>query len=158
MTAQVFSPAIRAAVAARGAAKLLAGLGICAYLMGCSVAIPVAGFSAEDKDDVTGSIAKPASPLSHVLNEEDWRRAYAAMSVALDPQGNGAAVHWDNPESKVKGSFTPVALAYPHEDKICRAFVADVLTPESAQQLQGLGCRDKQGNWDVSGVKPWKKA
>ena len=55
---------------------------------------------------------------------EDWRRAKSALDTALDPQGNGASVAWDNPTSGAKGSFLPLAQPYPKDDGICRPFAA----------------------------------
>src|SRR5438067_2431449 len=55
----------------------------------------------------TGSIAKRPSSFGPDLGDEDWRRARAALGVALDPQGNGKPVKWDNPESGLRGSVNP---------------------------------------------------
>lgn len=108
-------------------------------------------------EDVTGSIARPAPRLSSHLDGEDLRRATAAMSTALDPQGSGASVNWDNPQSGAKGSFTPVGQAYPLDGKICRAFLADVSAGESVEKLQGAACREKTAEWTLTEVKPFRK-
>jgi surface antigen len=108
-------------------------------------------------EDVTGSIAKPPLKLSRHLDIEDIRRATAAMSTALDPQGSGASVNWDNPQSGAKGSFTPVGQAYPLDGKICRAFLADVSASEAIERLQGAACREKTAEWALTEVKPFKK-
>ena len=50
--------------------------------------------------------------LSPTMNEEDWRRAKAALGLALDPQGPGTLVSWDNPETSMKGQFTPTGAPY----------------------------------------------
>jgi surface antigen len=125
-------------------------------LAGCSAAIPLPAFVS--KDDVTGSIRKPVSPLSASLDAEDWRRASGALAVALDPQGSGAPVRWDNPTSGTKGVFTPVGDAQPVDGRICRAFLSELGGAHPVQSLQGTGCRDKSGDWEVTDVKPWKKA
>ena len=78
--------------------------------------------------------------------------------MALDPQGNGAPVAWDNPLSGAKGMFTPVGEARPSDDKICRAFLAEIGGAVPSQSLQGVACRDKTGDWAFTEVKPWKKA
>ncbi len=85
---------------------------------GCSVSFPIIGLSSKAEDEVatTSSVLPARGPdkaaglgtLASELGPEDLRRADAAMSVALDPQGNGAAVSWDNPQSGIKGSFVPV--------------------------------------------------
>jgi surface antigen len=136
----------------------LHGLAIVAALSncGCSAIIPLP--SLLSSDETTGSIGSSPSPLSSSLDVEDWRRAKAAMSVALDPQGNGAAVSWDNPKSGAKGAFTPVGSANASDDKICRAFIAQIGGAAPSQSVQGVACRDKSGDWNVGDVKPWKKA
>ncbi len=125
-------------------------------LGGCSTAIPLPSFISQE--DITGSIRKPVSPLSSNLDAEDWRRASGALGIALDPQGSGAPVRWDNPTSGVKGAFIPVGEAQAVDGLICRAFVSELGGSHPAQSLQGTGCRDKSGDWTVSDVKPWKKA
>jgi surface antigen len=124
-------------------------------LGGCSVSMPLSPFG-KSGDDVTGSIAK-SNPLSRALDSEDWRRAKAALSTALDPQGNGETVNWDNPETGAKGSFVAVAHAYPAEDGICRAFISNISAKEASESLQGTACRDKLGEWSLSDVRPWKR-
>ncbi|MDE2578700.1 MAG: hypothetical protein KGL46_07855 [Hyphomicrobiales bacterium] len=138
----------------RAASALLVALQLC----GCSVAIPLPGLSDKASDeDVTGSIAKPVSPLSRRLDEEDWRRAKAALATALDPQGSGAPVSWDNPASKAKGSIAPVALPYPVDGRVCRAFVAKIDTSKGHEDMQGAACRISGDDWDVNNVKPWTR-
>jgi hypothetical protein len=132
---------------------IVAGLAAC--LGGCSTVFPLPSFIAHD--DVTGSIPKAPSPLSKRLDAEDWRRAHAALGVALDPQGNGASVAWDNPQSGLKGTFVPVGDAYPRDDRICRVFLAEIGV-QNVERVQGTGCRDKSGDWAVSDVKPKPKA
>jgi len=136
-------------------ASCLAGCVAALALSGCSVSMPMSPFG-KTGDDVTGSIAKP-NPLSRALDSEDWRRAKAALSTALDPQGNGETVNWDNPQTGAKGSFVPVAAAYPSEDGICRAFISNVSARDAAETLQGTACRDKLGDWSLSNVRPWKR-
>lgn len=79
------------------------------------------------------------------------------MGAALDPQGNGAGVNWDNPQTSAKGLFAPAAQAYPADGKICRAFVAEVWTREAHEQLQGTACRERTVEWTLTEVKPWRK-
>ncbi|HTV32853.1 MAG TPA: RT0821/Lpp0805 family surface protein [Methylocella sp.] len=106
-------------------------------------------------DDATGAIPKPT--IANLLDAEDWRRAKAALSTALDPQGNGSVVGWDNPDSGNRGSFTPVGMAYPQNAEICRVFLAEVNRKGDAKTLQGTACADKDGEWVIAEAKPWKK-
>ncbi|HYF56452.1 MAG TPA: RT0821/Lpp0805 family surface protein [Salinarimonas sp.] len=130
---------------------LLLGL----MLGGCAVSMPIT--SLLDRD-TTGSISqKPVSPLSPDLGPEDWRRAKAALAVALDPQGNGAAVNWENPETRQKGTFAPVGAPFVKNDLVCRAFLASVAAGEEPRWLQGSACRPTGGEWTIQDVKPWRK-
>ncbi len=135
---------------------------------GCSVSFPIVGLSskADDEIETTSSIlpargsTKP-SPLAELVSElgpEDLRRADGAMALALDPQGNGAAVSWDNPQSGMKGAFTPVGGPFLRSDEICRAFIASVQTQARPARLQGMACRPSGGEWVVKETQPWKGA
>lgn len=119
--------------------------------------MPISPLRASADKDVTGSIAQRSNPLSRQLDAEDWRRAKAAMGTALDPQGNGASVGWENKQSGAKGSFVPVAQAYPTDEKICRAFLAKIEAPGGAEDMQGTACRDASSEWDIRDVRPWKQ-
>lgn len=106
----------------------------------------------------TGSISNPrqVTPLSSNLNEEDWRRAQSALALAVDPQGNGAPVSWDNPDSGRKGSFVAAGPLYVLDNRVCRSFVAKLNAPDPDTQLQGSSCRLGPNEWVVKDVKPWK--
>lgn len=126
---------------------------------GCSMSIPLSPFKASAADaDVTGSINKPVTALSRRLDAEDWRRARAALGTALDPQGNGSVVSWENAQTGAKGTFVPVAQIYPSDDKICRAFIARIETDGGLEDVQGTACRDTSPEWSILDARPWKKA
>ena len=86
------------------------------------------------KEDAAGAV--PKSSLAGLLDAEDWRRAKAALATALDPQGNGSLVGWDNPNSGNKGSFTPVGKPFPLEAGICRVFFAQVDSKGDEQAIK----------------------
>lgn len=110
----------------------------------------------------TGSIAAPTAKaaaqasLPATLDPEDRRRALGAMAIALDPQGNGATVHWDNPVSKAHGLVTPVGYAYPSNDLVCRNFSAQFDTSTGSQTQHGAACRDKSAQWTIAELRPAK--
>jgi surface antigen len=94
----------------REAMKILAA-GTVALLLGACSLSSASWASRKTSRRRPGAITPAAAiPLSPHLNEEDWRRAKAALAVALDPQGPGTQVSWDNPDTAMKGSFTPTAL------------------------------------------------
>jgi surface antigen len=106
------------------------------------------------EDDVAGSV--PKWSFAGLLDAEDWRRAKVALSTALDPQGNGSLVGWDNPDTGNKGSFTPVGKPLPLAARICRAFLAEVDCKGDEHVMQGTACSDKRGEWTSAVAKPWK--
>jgi surface antigen len=121
----------------------------------CSFAVGIVGLE-EEEPQTTGSIPSSAgAALSPDLNDEDWRRAKAALGVALDPQGPGTLVSWDNPASKMKGSFTPTGAPFVKDDEICRSFSSSLAGPASAS-FQGTACRPSGGEWVIKDVKPLK--
>ena len=73
-----------------------------------------------------------------------------ALGIALDPQGNGATVNWDNPVSKAHGLVTPVGFAYPENGLICRKFSARFETTAGAESQAGAACRDKNAVWTLT--------
>lgn len=118
----------------------------------CSM--PVPGLSLDEGP--TGAIKSPVtSPFSAEMDGEDWRRAKSALDTALDPQGNGAKVAWDNPQSGAKGAFIPLAQPYPKDDGICRAFTARIETKgRDARSLRSSACRRNGGDWIVGKITP----
>jgi surface antigen len=126
-------------------------------LSGCAFSLPV-GSLAED-DITTSSIsprAQPAAALAAELGDEDWRRARSALAVALDPQGSGTAVSWDNPDSRKKGSFRPQGQPFVKDDEICRAFAATFVSRETSSFLEGTACRPSGGEWSLKQVRSKK--
>jgi surface antigen len=125
-----------------------------AALAGCSMSFPISPLIGS-KEDVTGTVQQPS--IANLLEPEDWRRAKAALATALDPQGNGSLVGWENPDSGNRGSFIPVGKAYPLNAGICRVFLAELDHKGNAQSLQGTACANKAGEWTIAEAKPWKK-
>jgi surface antigen len=137
----------------------------CQGLTACSIATQL---KPDFDQEPTGSIA-PAQASSHALrppvaalpaslDAEDQRRALGALAIALDPQGNGATVRWDNPVSKAKGSLTPVGYAYPKNGLVCRGFSAQIESPGLNQSARGVACRDKNADWSLAEYQPAQKA
>lgn len=135
-------------------AQLCLGSLVPQVLAGCSMSFPISPLVTVH-EDTTGAIPQPA--MAKLLEPEDWRRAKAALSTALDPQGNGSMVGWENPDSGNKGSFTPVGNAYPQNSEICRVFLAEVHSRGDAQTLRGTACSEKGEEWVIAEAKPWKK-
>jgi hypothetical protein len=119
----------------------------------CSLTYSIAGLETDDPETTASIAPRPVSPLAPELTEEDWRRAKAALGVAIDPQGPGTLVSWDNPENSRKGSFIPLGAPFVKNDEICRRFKANLKPSE--KDLQGTACRPSGGDWTISSVAPF---
>ena len=102
-------------------------------------------------DDVTGSDSPV--PFGRLLGEEDRRRELAALATALDPQGDGSTVKWDNMKSGNRGAITASAKAYSTDSKVCRAFVGELKQGDTTRKLQGVACTLAAGEWRVTEAK-----
>ena len=100
----------------------------------------------------TGSIEARPKTFGSDLNGEDWRRAQGALVLALDPQGNGRPVKWDNPDSGMHGSVNPTGLPFVADDQICRNFLASVIGMEKSRFVRGTGCKPSGGEWTLKRV------
>lgn len=138
-------------------AGVLAVLGLSAAAGGCSFAVPLLSADEDGAKEPlsTGTIAKRPEPvLAAELGPEDWRRASAALAVALDPQGNGKPVKWENPETDLRGTIGASAPPFVQNDEICRAFHATVAGPSLARDVRGTACRPSGGAWVLKHVGP----
>jgi surface antigen len=135
--------------------KLLAVGLIALCTSACSFSFGLSALDDEEPKSNGAIAAKAVTPLSADLDGEDWRRAKAALAVALDPQGPGTLVSWDNPATTMKGTFTPMGAPFVKNDEICRSFSAHLSGP-SAASLQGMACRPSGGEWAIKDVKPLK--
>ncbi len=131
---------------------------VAASCTGCSG--PVLSFQAKEpaaapEPLVTGSIAKRPTRFGADLGDEDWRRAHGALAMALDPQGNGRPVKWDNPETAMRGSVNPTGLPYVAGDEICRDFLATVVAGGEGKGrfLRGTGCKLTGGEWELKRLR-----
>ncbi len=124
---------------------------------GCSFAIPP--IAADAPEEVTGSLAPRLEPtaLSGELGQEDWRRAKAALVVALDPQGNGQAVKWDNPDTKLRGEITPTSKPFVENDQVCRSFTATTVSRTGDVSVRdGSACKLSGDEWELRKLAPRK--
>ncbi len=127
---------------------------------GCSLTMNIPGFG-DTEDETTGSISPPQSATFAIpLDDEDWRRANAALSLAVDPQGAGLPVNWDNPASKRHGRFEPTGGLAVVGNTVCRPFRAMVMQKPHEKIVarevthEGQACRTGPSEWAMRDVKP----
>lgn len=119
---------------------------------GCSLTMNLTGFSSDE--ETTASVTPQVSVFPAPLDEEDWRRVNAALSLAVDPQGAGLPVNWDNPASKRRGSFEQSGALAVVGHTICRPFKAKIVDGLKESQHIGQACRTGPGEWAMRDVKP----
>ncbi len=122
-------------------------------LGGCAMSFPMASLLPAE-GDVTGS--NSPVPFGRILDEEDRRRELAALATALDPQGDGATVKWDNTKSGNRGAITAVGKTYTSDSKVCRAFASELRQDNGSRKLEGTACAVSAGEWKVTDAKPAK--
>lgn len=121
---------------------------------GCSLTMHLASF--QNDPETTATVQRAPSPLDPSLDDEDWRRAQAALSLAVDPQGSGQPVNWDNPSTKRKGSFAAAGNLVLVENTVCRPFNATVVQMGSAPREvkhSGQACRVGPGEWAMRQIQ-----
>lgn len=136
-------------------ALAIVGVVLPAGFGGCSLTMHIA--SLQNDPETTASIARPVSQLDPALDDEDWRRAQAALSLAVDPQGSGQPVNWDNPTTKRKGTFMPAGNLTLVDNTICRPFTATISHGGLASREsrhQGEACRVGPGEWTLRQMHP----
>ena len=125
-------------------------------LAGCSFAIP--SLTAKAPEETTGSIspAPLAQKLFAELGPEEVRRSRAALAVALDPQGNGKPVKWDNPETGMSGEISPNGPPFVESDEVCRAFTASLDADTTSRSAAGIACKMSAEEWLLRDLHPKK--
>lgn len=140
----------------RAAAGLIGAMTVALAAGGCSLSMHLASLQIDP--ETTASITRSPSPLDPSLDDEDWRRAQAALSLAVDPQGSGQPVNWDNPATRRKGTFAPAGNLVLVENTVCRAFTASItqsgLGPAREARHSGQACRTGPGDWAMRSVQP----
>ncbi len=134
--------------------------GLAVLVSACSVTTPIASLIPDDQIE-TGSISPSQTIFVDRLTSEDWRRARAALGLALDPQSTGTAVKWDNPESKTNGSFMAAGGFVVRNDFVCRPFQATLVVRGTHSNPSGFACRQGPNDWVIeqpaAGEKVGKK-
>ncbi|MDR1827455.1 MAG: hypothetical protein LBR29_03915 [Methylobacteriaceae bacterium] len=121
---------------------------------GCGMTVRMPSLLGDDVE-VTGSLDPEAQKSGAIRNlpafdEEDWRRSNGAMELAMDPQGPGTPVSWDNPESHRKGVFTPRGSPFVEKNQICRFFALDLTETAGQNRYTGQACRQSGENWVIT--------
>jgi surface antigen len=88
------------------------------------------------------------SPISF-FNDEDWRLLRETGQDALDSQADGAAVSWENPQTRNSGRITLIKT-YEANGTTCRQ--VEVVNHGGGQTGTSVFnfCRNADGNWQLA--------
>lgn len=85
------------------------------------------------------------------LETSDRSMADAKLQLALEKSISGEATRWENPESGVSGSVTPLKTWKTDEGTYCRAFSEKiVLASGKSLNRRGIACRTQSAVWETA--------
>jgi len=87
--------------------------------------------------------------LGRKIRERDRIQMARTTHVALDKTPNGAVTEWDNPDSGVKGTISPLSAFQGEQTKGCREFQQTVTIGGITNIAYGVACRQKNGLWAI---------
>jgi surface antigen len=102
-----------------------------------------------------GGISAPPKPtlaeLRARLDESDRALAVKALGLALNELGDGATLVWRRPERSLVGKIKPTAAFRDDEGRICRHVNYGITLGDYAKQVDGIACREIDGEWSLEG-------
>jgi surface antigen len=85
------------------------------------------------------------------LDETDRALAVKALGLALNELGDGATLVWRRPERSLVGKIKPSAAFRDKEGRICRHVNYAITLGDYAKQVEGVACRQIDGEWSLEG-------
>jgi surface antigen len=113
-----------------------------------------AGASGASVDVKTDSVDLISALSTGAVTGEDIIAASEATAALLS-RGKGGP--WENPQTGVRGTITPIAAVYRDNGAECRDFLASYVHDKAEAWMQGEACRIGAGRWEVRSLKPWRR-
>jgi surface antigen len=85
------------------------------------------------------------------LDESDRALAVKALGLALNEIGDGATLVWRRPERGLVGKIKPTAAFRDDRGRICRHVNYALTLGEYTSQVEGVACRETDGEWSLDG-------
>ena len=87
--------------------------------------------------------------IGQSLDAQDKRKMELAFQESLEKGTSGNIRHWHNPDTGVKGSFSP-SRAFNHRGRVCRNYKASIVIDGEIEKATGIACRnDRNGQWVI---------
>ncbi|MBM3544074.1 MAG: hypothetical protein FJX44_06160 [Alphaproteobacteria bacterium] len=109
--------------------------------------LPPASLSLQAQTTEPPSLAE----LKSRLEPADRQTAMRALQVALSEAGDGTTFTWQRPARALKGKITPVSAFRDGKGRLCRRVVYWLALGRYERQIEGIGCRETDGSWSLSG-------
>lgn len=103
--------------------------------------------------------AKPAlrqdpptlAELRSRLDRSDRSLALKALVIAMRRLGDGETMVWRRPSRQLMGEIKPISAFRDAKGRICRRLIYMLSLGTYRKQIKGTACREKNGNWVLSG-------
>ena len=83
------------------------------------------------------------------FDEYDKLMMQRSTRQALEYNQSGVPIEWQNPDSGNKGRTTPQPAYRNREGNYCRRYTQEVWISGQKQLVEGLACRQPDGNWKI---------
>ena len=102
------------------------------------------------------AVAKSHEPqglreLQYTLDRSDRKVALQALQMALTELGDGVTLVWRRPASQLAGRIKPVSAFRNANGRICRHVVYSLAQGAQEKKIEGVACRQDDGNWSFPG-------
>jgi 17 kDa outer membrane surface antigen len=85
------------------------------------------------------------------LDESDREVALKALVIAMRELGDGATLVWRRPSKQLMGVIKPISAFRDDRGRICRRLTYSISLGSYTRQVEGVACRNPDGNWSLSG-------
>ncbi|CAL8970888.1 hypothetical protein RHODGE_RHODGE_04655 [Rhodoplanes serenus] len=106
----------------------------------------------------SGADPAAADAASALPGEADLAVARTAIAEVLGKSGTTASASWENPSTGARGTVTPLTAPQREGGRTCRDFLVSHVRDGRETWLEGGACRITTGRWQVTRLKPWKRA
>ena len=88
--------------------------------------------------------------LKQRLTETDYHTALMAVNDALNEVPDGVTYYWERTGGILKGMIKPTRAIRDSHGQICRHLVLALSLRDYVKQIEGIACRNHDGNWQLS--------
>lgn len=130
-------------------APIIIGAGALAVLILAPAPFPL---KAEERGtELSASVLDAERDNPSQLDSSDRQAVMAALQLALSELGDGVTLTWQRPARGLKGRIRPISVFRDDRGRVCRHVVYWLEHGGYERQIEGIGCRESDGSWSLSG-------